>query len=211
MVWLGAVLGLRWGETAALRVCDVDLLARKLHVRRTIARDENGWTGVGEPKSDAGRRTLALPLPLAEVLAAHMKATGLTAADADRLLFPAPGGGLLAASNWRRRVSYSAAVAARVGAVTREGRRERYDGAVFHDLRRTSATELAVAGVDVKTAQTRLGHSSVRLTPELYAQAVSEAEQRASDTMGDRLMPRPRDGRAMDVTDERSADTAHTA
>lgn len=191
MVWLGAVLGLRWGEVAALRVADVDLLAAKLHVRRTLTRDARGATKVGEPKSAAGRRTLALPDALRDVLAAHMAALGVTAADEDALLFPAPRGGLLTASTWRQRVWVPAAVAAGVGTVDDSGA---YSGATFHDLRRTSATELAVAGVDVKTAQTRLGHSAVRLTLELYAQAVPEAEVAASDVLASRLMRSPEAG-----------------
>lgn len=60
----------------------------------------------------------------------------------------------------------------------------------FHDLRRTSATGLVAAGVDVKTAQSRLGHSQVRLTLELYAQAVTEQDRNASDVLAAVLMPR---------------------
>ena len=192
MVWLGAVLGLRWGEAAALQVCDVDLLGRELHVRRTITRDEHGAGRIGAPKSEAGRRTLSLPQPLVDVLAAHLKLRGLTAADGDALVFAAPKGGLLNATNWRRQVWHPAAVAAGVGVLERRNKRVVYDGAVFHDLRRTSATELAVSGVDVKTAQTRLGHTSVRLTLELYAQAVPAAEVAAADLLGSRLMAPPK-------------------
>jgi hypothetical protein len=43
-------------------------------------------------------------------------------------------------------------------------RRERYVGLGFHDLCRANATELLAAGVDIKTAQTWLGHSEARLT-----------------------------------------------
>ncbi len=64
-----------------------------------------------------------------------------------------------------------------------------YAGPTFHDLRRTSATGLVAAGVDVKTAQSRLGHSQVRLTLELYAQAVTEQDRKASDTLAAALMP----------------------
>jgi integrase len=103
MIWIGALLGLRWGEVAALHVADVDLLARELHVRHTITRDATGATTIGEPKS-AGTRTLTIPGPLAQVLAAHLAAARLTAADADALLFPDSRGGPLIASNWRRRV-----------------------------------------------------------------------------------------------------------
>ena len=35
----------------------------------------------------------------------------------------------------------------------------RYEGLGFHDLRRAHATGLLAEGVDVKTAQTLLGHS----------------------------------------------------
>ena len=41
---------------------------------------------------------------------------------------------------------------------------DRYDGAGFHDPRRANATNLVLANVDPKTAQTRLGHSDPRLT-----------------------------------------------
>ena len=199
MVWLGAVLGLRWGEVAALHVRDVDLLAGELHVRHSLTKDGRGRTVVGAPKSDAGTRTIAIPAPLVQVLAAHLRTRQLTAADPDALLFPDGKGGPLVASNWRRRVWLPAALAAGVGCwVTRTGAPwasaaedgvRRYEGAVFHDLRRTSATGLVAEGVDVKTAQARLGHSAVRLTLELYAQAVPAEERRAADLLSARLMP----------------------
>lgn len=186
MVWIGALLGLRWGEVAALAVSDLDILGRTLTVNRTVTRDDTGATALGDPKSDAGHRTLNVPAPLAEVIAAHMAVQGITAADRHALLFPDARGGPQIASNWRRRIWLPAMVAAGLGTIDEEGR---YDGPTFHDLRRTSATGLVAAGVDVKTAQNRLGHSQVRLTLELYAQAVDEEDRKASDTLAARLMP----------------------
>ncbi len=56
------------------------------------------------------------------------------------------------------------------------------------------------AGVDMKTPQARLGHSAVRVTLELYAQALPDAERRAADLGGDQLMRRLRaDFRRVDV------------
>jgi hypothetical protein len=43
--------------------------------------------------------------------------------------------------------------------------------------------------VDVKTAQTRLGHSSSRLTLELYAQSVARLDRDAADALGETFMP----------------------
>ncbi|MFP5256083.1 MAG: tyrosine-type recombinase/integrase [Acidimicrobiia bacterium] len=186
MVWIGALLGLRWGEVAALAVADLDLLGRTLTVRRTVTRDDTGATSLGEPKSEAGRRTLTIPAPLGEVLSAHLATRGLTAADGDALLFPGPRGRPQIASNWRRRVWLPAIIKIGLGTIDEKGH---YEGPTFHDLRRTSATGLVAAGVDVKTAQTRLGHSQVRLTLELYAQAVDEQDVKASDALAARLMP----------------------
>jgi len=198
MVWLGALLGLRWGEVAALRVCDLDLLGRTLTVAHTVTRDGTGAVSLGAPKSDAGRRTLSLPVPLVEALAAHLAALRLTAADPDALLFANATGGLLHAANYSRRVWRPAMIAADLATVDDDG--VYVSGPRFHDLRRTSATGLVAAGVDVKTAQSRLGHSQVRLTLELYAQAVDEQDRKASDALADRLMPHgTRDGRAMET------------
>lgn len=189
MVWLGAVLGLRWQEVAALQMGALDLLGRTLAVERAVVRGSNGKPTLGEPKSDAGRRTLAMPEPLAQVLAAHAKAIGVTAADADALLFPAPDGGLLRYSNWLRRAWWPAMVTSGLGSLEKdEDGHPHYSGPGFHDLRRTSATALVVDGVDVKTAQYRLGHSSPVLTLELYAQAVPQAERDAAAAIGSRLM-----------------------
>lgn len=187
MVWLGAVLGLRWGEVAALQVRDIDLLAGELHVRHSLTKDATGRTVIGAPKSDAGTRTLSIPAPLVQVLAAHLRTVGLTAADDGALVFPDSRGGPLVASNWRRRVWLPATVAIGLGTIDEDTKT--YAGPVFHDLRRTSATGLVAAGVDVKTAQARMGHSAVRLTLELYAQAVPEEERKAADALGERLMP----------------------
>lgn len=68
------------------------------------------------------------------------------------------------------------------------GLRRHYDGPGSHDLRRTGATALMVDGVDVKTAQYRLGVSSPALTLEVYAQAVPQAERDAAEAIGARLM-----------------------
>ena len=167
MVWLGAVLGLRWGEVAGLRVGRVDLLRRTLTVAEQVTRGIGGVGVVAAPKSAAGRRTMTIPVPLAELLSAHLARRGLTAADAKVLVFANSNGEPLDYSNWRRRVWLPATRAAGL------------DGLGFHDLRRTNATAMVLDGVDVKTAQTRLGHSDPRLTLAIYAQATGEGDRQA--------------------------------
>jgi integrase len=199
MVWLGAILGLRWSEVAGLRVGRLDLLRRTVTVEEAVTRDAKGRPVFTAPKSNAGARTLAMPESLADVLAAHLAQRGATAADADQLVFPAPEGGPLHYANWRRRVWQPACIAAGVGQVTKnaETKREHYSGAGFHDLRRANATSLVLAGVDLKTAQTRLGHSDPRLTLAVYAQATSDADKAAAEALGVHFWGLARDARGI--------------
>jgi hypothetical protein len=68
---------------------------------------------------------------------------------------------------------------------------------------------LVLENVDLKTAQTRLGHSDPRLTLAVYAQATTEADRAAADVVGERFARGigngARDGRAMDRAGNRKA------
>ncbi len=77
MVWVGAVLGLRWAEVAGLTVGSLDLLRNSLTVVEQLGRDRQ----LGEPKSDAGKRQMSIPEELSTLLAAHPAARNLTGED----------------------------------------------------------------------------------------------------------------------------------
>ena len=62
------------------------------------------------------------------------------------------------------------------------------EGLTFHDLRRANATGLVAEGVDVRTAQARLGHSDPRLTLAIYAQATGDADRSAAARIGARFI-----------------------
>lgn len=187
MACLGAVLGLRWGECAGLRVGRLDFLAGTITIAEQLTSGAKGAMVAAPPKSEAGRRTLAVPRPLMDLLAEHLARRGLTGADAEAFVFVAPQGGPLNYSTWRTRVWEPATRA--VG----------LDGLRFHDLRRAAATALVLDGVDLKTAQARLGHSTPVLTLGIYAQASETADREAADKLGARWLPAtPRHPRAME-------------
>jgi integrase len=177
MAYLAAVLGLRWVEVAGLRVGRLDLDDRMLVVAEQVTRGKGGQIFLGAPKSDAGRRALAMPQALADLLAAHLAEHGLV--DEVAFVFAAPGGGPLHYGNWYHRTWEPAVQSAGL------------DGLTFHDLRRANATGLVAASIDIKTAQTRLGHSNSRLTIELYAQSVGRLDREAADALGEAFMPGP--------------------
>jgi integrase len=207
MAYLGTIDGLRWGEVAGLRVRQLDFARRTISVTETVVRGRRGSVGFGEPKSRAGRRTLAAPVELMDMLAKLMATKGIAEADGDALLFTAPTGGVLRYSNWVRRCWYPACIAAGLGRMVKDEKtaKERYLGLGFHDLRRANATELVAAGVDVKTAQGLLGHSESRLTLDLYAQQVTALGEAAAKAMGTRFLgPPARDERAMESGEDDS-------
>ena len=194
VVWLGALLGLRWSEVAGLRVGRIDFTSRTLHVAEAVTRGRHGRLVSGAPKSRSGIRRLPVPEALSEMLRGHLGARGLTEADAEVFVFGDAKGGPLHYSNWRTRVWLPAC--AKAGC----------EGAGFHDLRRANATVMIAEGVDVKTAQQRLGHSDVRMTLGLYARVMDQADRDASEALAARFLGSsatnsggPRDGRAMEA------------
>ena len=138
MVWLGATIGLRWSEVAALRVGRFDLAEGRLSVTEAMVRGIGGRNVLSPPKSCAGRRTMFMPDVVTTMLATHLEREGLSEDDADALVFTDDGGGALRYSNWRRRVWEHATASSGCA------------GAGFHDLRRLNATTLVVEGIDVK-------------------------------------------------------------
>ncbi len=86
LVLTAAYTGCRAGELAGLQVGDVDLLRRRLHVRRAVE-EVHGALEVGPPKSGESR-TVSLPRFLCDLLASRMT----PGAAADEWLFSAPDG-----------------------------------------------------------------------------------------------------------------------
>ncbi len=185
LVQLAAETGMRIGELAALRVGRIDVLRRTVAVAEAAV-EVHGELIYGEPKSSAGRRVVALSRGMTNSLAAHFAAVGLTGAEPQALVFTSPAGGPLRYSTFRSLVWLPARRAAGV------------EWAGFHDLRRASATMLMSAGVDVRTAQHRLGHSDPRLTLGSTRRSFPRTIGKAAEALGAILS---RDARAMEVVD----------
>jgi predicted ATPase/class 3 adenylate cyclase len=137
--------GLRFGELAALRRGDVDLLHGRLSVARSVAELGSGRLVENAPKRKAGRRTIAVPATLVAVLEEHL--AGFVGPDADDRVFTAPRCGPLRRSNFADDFRESVA-AAGLPAVR------------FHDLRHAAGTLAAQLGATERELQARLGHAS---------------------------------------------------
>ena len=177
MAYLGALLGLRWGEVAGLRVKDLDLLNQKISVSQQVSRGMSGQPLVSQPKTQSSIRTLAMPDSLVERLAFHLQQLGMDGRHGDALIFADDNGGPLSYSNWRRRSWVPSCTGAGLS------------GLGFHDLRRANATVMVASGVDIKTAQRRMGHADPRMTLTIYAQATEQGDRSAADKLGNTFEP----------------------
>jgi integrase len=142
--------GLRFGEAAALRRGDLDLLRRRIRIERAVS-DVHGRLLVGSPKTHQARM-IAVPGSVADRLGAYMNEL-----EGD-VLFPSAAGGHLSVTNWKRRVFDPAA--ARAGLTPPPLR--------VHDLRHTAAALAIASGASVKALQRQLGHRSATLTLDTY-------------------------------------------
>ena len=173
MIYLAGVLGLRWSEVAGLRVGRVDFLRRTLTVIETCAEVE-GRIIFGDVKSPASRRTLSVPSFLIEMLAEHVAARGRPSPEA--LLFVAPNGGPLRRSTFRTRVFDPAA------------RRAGIDGVTFHALRHTAVALMIEAGAHIEAIKQRLGHSSIRVTSDVYGSLLPTVDESVTAALDARFI-----------------------
>lgn len=154
-----AYTGLRWGEMAALRVQDFDMLRRRVNISRSVT--ESGGLVWSTPKTWE-RRSVPFPAVIADELAALMVGKGR-----DDLVFTDMRGGVLRNSNWRARVFEPAVKAC-------EKADDTFPSITPHDLRHTAASLAVSAGANVKAVQRMLGHAKASMTLDTYADLFDE-------------------------------------
>jgi len=163
---LALYTGLRIGELCALRWEDVNLDARVITVNKTVQRlrnhDEHGALtviNIGAPKSESAFRVVPLPDCLLPQLH-HLRAQG----KGDYVI--SCRGGLAEP----RVVQYRFERLLQLAALRHVN---------FHALRHTYATRCMELGMDVTTLSKLLGHSSVKMTLDIYTDSLMEHRMQA--------------------------------
>ncbi|MEU7430407.1 tyrosine-type recombinase/integrase [Streptomyces sioyaensis] len=146
MVYLGAYGPLRPEEQAELRRKDVNLDAMVLRIRRAAPELTTGRRALGDTKSDAGRRHLALPSFLHTDLQRHLD--WYAEEGAEGLLFVGEKGAPFRRSSFGRKWRK-----ARVAVGLPDDFR-------FYDLRHTGHTLTTRSGATLKDTMVRAGQSS---------------------------------------------------
>jgi integrase len=163
LILLATYGSLRLGECAALRRRHVDLLHKPVRIEAQRQQLDSGKAWEGPPKSEAGKRTVALPTFLAAEIEKHLDAH--TDPEPNAYVFTSPHGAPLDRNNWNKRFRQAAAQMDGLPA-----------GFRFHDLRGTGATLAAQAGASLRELMSRLGHASPRAAL-IYQHGTSERDQ----------------------------------
>lgn len=167
-----AYTGLRWGEMAALRVQDFDMLRRRVNISRSVT--ESGGLVWSTPKTWE-RRSVPFPAVLSNELAALMVGKGR-----DDLVFTDQRGGVLRNSNWRARVFRPAVVKCQVADET-------FPTITPHDLRHTAASLAVSAHANVKAVQRMLRHAQASMTLDIYADLFDEDLDGVADRLDEAI------------------------
>lgn len=157
VVTILAYTGLRWSELVGLRICDVDLAARRLYVRQA-APEVDGRIVVGPPKTRAAVRTVPLPQVVIDALTPRIEGR-----DPAAPAVTSPNGAMLRSNNWRRHTRWSEALqATKLAPLT------------IHDLRHTYASLARASGADLRYVQKTMGHSTPTVTANIYSDLYSD-------------------------------------
>jgi integrase len=174
--WLAGLRGLRRGELCGLRWADIDLHRGVLTIERN--RTTAGYQVVeGDPKTPAGRRTIALDKRSVQILRIHRRREQDRKAEATE--------------NGRQWFDTGYVFTRRDGkpinpnyATTRFAilvRRAGLPPVRLHDLRHGAASLAHEAGADLKTLQDLLGHSSIVVTADTYTSVLPQVQRRCAD------------------------------
>jgi integrase len=175
--YLTIFTGLRRAEVLGLHWKDVDFEKSEIHVRSTLVQIK-GELLLGEPKTKAGRRSIAITKDTVEVLKLHLERQKLEQAYASDgwqgsgFVFTSEIGTPINPGNLAR------AYKALIRAVNLPDIR-------FHDLRHTAASLSIRRGDSAKVVAERLGHTNIAFTLNTYVHVFAEQRRAAAFGMAD--------------------------
>lgn len=175
MAFLAAFTGLRISELLALKWTDIDFARSEINVRRAIV-----YGVVGGCKSKASKKPVALDPTLADALQHWRLRTPYFKPD-DWVFASAKLNGTKPLNPGMLRRWHLKPAAKKAGVSGKIG---------WHTFRRTLASLFIAEGVDVKTVQESLRHSTSKITLDLYAQATTPNKLAAQRKLIETIIPK---------------------
>lgn len=179
VISLTAHTGLRQGEVFGLKWEDVDFNNACLYIRRSLAHVVGQGAIFQEPKTKNSRRKISLLQEDVRTLGCYREwqrnyanELGDVYNNNQDLVFPNSIGKPVSTTNFIRRYFKPLLCACNIK-----------EGFTFHGLRHTHATLLLKQGVNPKIVQERLGHSSIKVTMDIYGHVWPDMQQQAVDAL----------------------------
>ena len=183
--------GLRREEVAALRWQDIDFSRRTVTVRQAITRTAKGREVLKDTKTAGSNRTVSMPRFVVDELASLPRigervCVSRTGEPYRLDSYPQAMRRLIDGIN----ASRARDNAKRISEAKEKGRPVDPNSllspmphATFHDLRHTHAAMLIRMGVQPKVIQERLGHTSIKITMDLYGYLMPGMQQAVADAL----------------------------
>lgn len=165
--------GVRRGEALALTKDDIDFVNKTISINKNLVMKSNTSEIKPSPKTKAGIRELPIPEKLMKTLIDYVYSLD------GKYLFSKNDGDLMTNSSFRRfwdNILDKINIAAGGTKYTRKDMQKKDEKVIQlianditpHTFRHTYATSLYYSGVDIKSAQYLLGHSSIQMTLDVY-------------------------------------------
>jgi integrase len=169
-----AQTGLRWSEMTALRVGDVDIMAKPptLTVWQAWKRQAEGKPIPGTPKSAAGHRVIVLTPPAQEIL---IPLVAPARKKTDYVITTIGGDGALPRTTFMRH--WGRAIDALIAEELLDRRPHP------HSLRHSAASWLLANGANLADVQAQLGHQDIQTTIGTYRHQMPAGRQSILDAM----------------------------
>jgi integrase len=172
--------GMRKGEILALEWGNIDLQTGVIMVNKNQCYTPERGIYIDTPKTKKSNRSLKVPIEVVDLMkrfrewqAKYSTSLGNKWNDSDRLFFRSDGLPLI--NSYPNEFMRNFCQSHDLPEVT------------VHGCRHTSASLLINSGVDVKTVQATLGHSSASVTLNIYAHSFEAAQVRASEAISKSL------------------------
>lgn len=175
--------GLRVGEVGGLQWDDIDFERKCINVNRTLLQNykEKGFY-FGTPKTKLSKRTIPLTNEAVDILNAQKILQNRLRIKSkewnhewDGLVFTTINGNPVGDSTFRTmiiRIVNNINIDRKANSI--DGKYEEFKHCYMHSLRHTFATRCIENGVQPKTLQKILGHSSINVTMDLYVHVTDE-------------------------------------
>lgn len=158
-----AFTGMRKGESLALKWSDIDLEKQTLYINKAVSRSATGLY-IQTPKTPSSIRRISIDDKTVSILQEYKKESP------DGLIFQSEDGGILSPAKPRK--WYLTAM---------KNLPDDFKQISIHGFRHTHASLLFEAGASIKDVQSRLGHSDIQTTMDVYTHVSKTAKEQLAN------------------------------